>query len=271
MRRTIGCALGAVVCYFVAVRTPFGQRWDESVFEARKALELAPRRAATAGLRTAVAPLVVLVGAMGFMAACADRRRRITAGAAAVGLVGAMATARLLRMSLPRPEAVGHVWSSGANSWPSGHATLFMALGLVAVMLVPGRRCAPVAAASAVVVAISGAVLLGSGWHRASDVVGGFLVAVAWFSAMQWIDDRRPLPDVQPVGHVELPRVLAVVAACVVVSTACLLVLVRGADVVVSSELPTFVGVTGSVQLVAFAVIGGFLSSRSGRVSAVER
>lgn len=266
----IGCALGAVACYVIAVRTPLGQRWDESVFEARKALELAPRRAATAMLRPMVAPLVLLISILGIVAVRGDRRRRSTVVAAATGVVGVAVTARLLRMSLSRPSPVGHVWSSGANSWPSGHAAVIMALGLVAVMLVPACLRPSVAAASAVVVAMAGAVLLSSGWHRASDVVGGFLIAMVWLSAVRRIDDRLRFPDVHSVGGVELPRPLAVAAASVVVLTAFLLVVIRGADGVADSELPVFIVVTGSVQLGAFAVIGRFLSSGRGRVCHLE-
>src|SRR5207237_6468526 len=68
-------------------------------------------------------------------------------------------------------------------SFPSGHATVAMALALAVVVVSPRVLRAPLAVAGAVYAAAVGISLVALGWHYPSDVLGGFIVAAAWSAA----------------------------------------------------------------------------------------
>jgi membrane-associated phospholipid phosphatase len=76
-------------------------------------------------------------------------------------------------------QSVGGVFI-GAGSWPSGHSTAALTLGLCAVLVSPPRWRPFTAVVAALFAAAVGASLLILAWHMPSDVLGGYLVASFW-------------------------------------------------------------------------------------------
>jgi len=88
-----------------------------------------------------------------------------------------------------RPEYAGHYLASGSYSFPSGHATLsFLGVSMLLYTLISTNRLRdPMMRRSAIVLAAAWILLVGLsrvylGVHFPSDVVGGYMIAAAWFS-----------------------------------------------------------------------------------------
>ncbi|WP_372789347.1 phosphatase PAP2 family protein [Paraconexibacter sp.] len=115
-----------------------------------------------------------------------------------VVLVAAGATTTLLKPLLATPrydEWLGDGQIMAA-SWPSGHASASMTLGLLAVLAMPPRlRPTAAAAGGAFAISVSYAIL-SLGWHFPSDVIGGFLNAAMWVAllvaTLAALEQRRP-------------------------------------------------------------------------------
>jgi len=135
------------------------------------------------GLANPLPQLVLLAGA----SAIAWRRGlRRHALAAAVLVVGADLTTQLLKLALshPRYQPILGFWQINPTSFPSGHSTAAMSMALAYLLVAP-------VAWRAAVVTLGGALVLGVGcsvvllhYHYPSDVLGGWLVAAAWFFAI---------------------------------------------------------------------------------------
>ena len=111
------------------------------------------------------------------------RRRPGLAAAILLILIGAGTTTELLKLLLPEHRHVTLVHDAmpaGVGTWPSGHATAAMSLGLCLVLAV-APRWRPWAAllGAAFTLAVSYAFLT-LGWHYPGDAVGGLLVAATW-------------------------------------------------------------------------------------------
>lgn len=107
-------------------------------------------------------------------------RREVVTTVVALGVVAAanLTTQLLKHELLSRPDngATGE-WH---NSFPSGHATV-LASAVFALFLVCAPRVRPaIALLGASALVIVGALLVGSQWHRPSDVVGGILVVAIY-------------------------------------------------------------------------------------------
>jgi membrane-associated phospholipid phosphatase len=171
------CLLGLVVLYLLAVRTGFGQHLDDDALLGRS---VNPRvqHAASRLLRSIdVASLVALGGGI-VLLAVARARVRLALGAAAL-IVGATGTAEGLKHVLARPELTGPD-RLPIPSFPSGHTTVATSLVLGLVIVLPSRWRALAAVLGVVYAAAVGVATVTAAWHRPSDVVGGFLLTVAW-------------------------------------------------------------------------------------------
>lgn len=172
------CVGALIALYAIFVRTVDGQRIDAAAIDGRRFAGARAREAADLVLTTidvttlALAVVALVLGAL-------LRRRPTLAALAASVIAGSVLTTEVLKGHLlVRPELVGP--EAYDNSFPSGHATIAMAVGLAAVLVVPSswRRFAALAA-----IGYAGAVgvaALALGWHRPSDVVGAFCVATGW-------------------------------------------------------------------------------------------
>ncbi len=184
--------------------------------------------------------------------ALARGKRREAFGAVAV-ILGANATTQVLKPLLGFLDPLSAEAVRGlANSFPSGHATVAMSLGLAFLLVAPQvwRRLAALAG-WAYSIAV-GAALLALGWHYPSDVAGGYLIATAWAgAAAAGISTRRPSPE----RSTDLPptpvREAAGLSAALFVASA---FLVGGAVAV--AKLPGLLFHI-SLQPLFFAAVGG--------------
>jgi membrane-associated phospholipid phosphatase len=111
------------------------------------------------------------------------RGRRWEALAAVALVAGANLTALVLKVTLAHPRFYPVLGADqvGSDAFPSGHATSSMSIALAAVLVTPARvRLAVASGAAAYVIAVSTSLLVLS-WHLPSDVLGGLLVASAFF------------------------------------------------------------------------------------------
>ena len=175
------CVAALAVVYLVAVRTHTGQHLDDDALLGR-ALNYRVQAATQRLLNSLDATSLAVVG--GAIVVVAVARARLRLGVAAGVLIGgATATTEVLKRVLPRPLLTGPDRLAGP-SFPSGHAAVAAALALGLVLVVPARWRGLAAVAGTTYAVLVGAATVTAGWHRPSDVVGGFLVTVAWAATL---------------------------------------------------------------------------------------
>ena len=213
----VGVALLALL-YLVLVRTKWGQHFDDIAFDGRGVEDPEVTRATNDLLHSVTrSSLVLLTGAL-VLFALARRRWRLALIAGA-SITGAVATTEILKLHvLTRPDLDG-IAGIEQNSFPSGHATIGMALSLGLVMVSP-QRWRWLAAIAALVVAMTfGVGVLATGWHRPSDTLGAYLVAVIWIALGTALLLAWRGPGADDMGRVEArlePRAVAVAGLLVV-------------------------------------------------------
>jgi membrane-associated phospholipid phosphatase len=127
----------------------------------------------------------IALAALAAVLTVARRRRRYLATVTIATLIGANATTYLLKPLLAGADPLGGEAARGIDaSFPSGHASAAMSLALVAVIVAPPRRRGLVALLAALYAGCVGVGLVALSFHYPSDVVAGFLLASAWFTAM---------------------------------------------------------------------------------------
>lgn len=167
-----------VVLYVVAVRTAWGQRLDDASLDGRTARPVVLHATSRLLDTISLSSLALLGGAA--TAVAVARRRVHLALAAAVVVVGANVTSQILKhVVLGRPDLLGSPEPLGP-SFPSGHTTIAMSLALAFVLVVPARARAVTALCGLVYACLIGTGTVTAGWHRPSDVMGGFLVVMMW-------------------------------------------------------------------------------------------
>ncbi|MEO5899432.1 MAG: phosphatase PAP2 family protein [Ilumatobacteraceae bacterium] len=176
----------AITIYVVAVRTSLGQRLDDVAFNRRSVVTAATTRQTDRLLGTiSVASLIVFGGVV--VVTALARRRLSLAVAAGIAMSGSVITAEVLKLRvLTRPDFSG-VNGLGYNTFPSGHTTIGMALSLGVVMVAPPHLRRVALLIAALTSTAFGTAVLASGWHRPSDAVAGFLVALGWFAAVSCV------------------------------------------------------------------------------------
>ncbi len=175
------CAVALVALYVLAVQTAWGQRLDGAALSGRIFGRPRVREVTYGVLRTiSMSSLAFLGGAVVVIALSRGRTRR--ALAAVVLIAGANLTTQVLKLHvLPRPDLVRGPLES-KPTFPSGHATVAMSLAVALVVVVGRRHRIAAAVAGTGYAAVIGGATLTAGWHRPSDVIGAFLVVVAWAS-----------------------------------------------------------------------------------------
>ncbi|HEV7529673.1 MAG TPA: phosphatase PAP2 family protein [Solirubrobacteraceae bacterium] len=140
-------------------------------------------------------PLFTIWGAVLVLVAIARQRPRV---ALAVALVLALAplSSEILKPLLAHPHVRIGYTHIGPPSFPSGHSTAAAILALSAVLVVPRRARFAVGALAAAFALAVGAALLIRAWHMPSDVLGGYLIALAWtalaVAGVRWSERRWP-------------------------------------------------------------------------------
>jgi membrane-associated phospholipid phosphatase len=183
--------IGVAAVYWLAVLTPQGQGVENSGLRGAD-LVFGRATGAAAGALADVTPLSMVVGAL-LVAAIALIRRRPALAVASVGsiVVTAGLTQLLKNVVLERPELVDtDSWYTG-GSFPSGHTAAAVSVVFALAMVVPGRARTVVLALGGAVVVLVGNLTMAASWHRASDVLGADLVALASASvACAWLTTR---------------------------------------------------------------------------------
>jgi membrane-associated phospholipid phosphatase len=244
---------GVAVTYHLFVRTSLGQAVDTAALRGAdvdhpRAVEIMSRTLNGTTLASLV--LVCLaVAAIGVV-----RRRIDLAVGAALLVIGANVTTRLLKTRLDRPELDGF---PAPNSFPSGHTTAAASVAFALVLVLPHAIRGMVALVGATYVMVIAVATVWAEWHRPSDTIAALLVALAWGALVVTVLRLRRLRS----GPVERPSRLAtllLLAAGAVASAAALL----GLAAVAMSERVTpdlvsgrFAFLTGAAGITAVVAV----------------
>jgi membrane-associated phospholipid phosphatase len=157
------------------------------------------------------------------------RGRPRVAAMLAIVLLCANETTQLLKPLLAGPRDPVAGVALDLASWPSGHATAAMSLGLCAVIAAPSRLRPVVATAMAAFAVAVSYSFLELGWHYPSDVLGGFLVAGTWtllgIAGLSILEERgrERLPDARPARRASFSVGEALAPVGVLAAVACFL------------------------------------------------
>jgi hypothetical protein len=108
-------------------------------------------------------------------------RRRLSLGVVSVGVIAAsIATTELFQHFLQRPILLAQGYRREDQSFPSGHATVAMALMCGLVMVVPYRFRGTAVFLGSVWAGGVGVATVTVSWHRPSDTVGADLIVIVY-------------------------------------------------------------------------------------------
>ncbi len=183
----LGSVVALVALWYVFIRTNDGRRFENFVWDSRRVMAPRVRRTQNDALNlvtvSTLALSLVAVLVLGLL-----RRTWFVAVTVCAAVVGASVTTQVLkRVVVNRPPTLGELARISTNSFPSGHATIctVVALGALLMTAQHWRRLALVLAAVWVTFQCTGVVT--AGWHRPSDTLAGYAVALAWMAAAVWV------------------------------------------------------------------------------------
>lgn len=183
MRTRVGlAALAVVAVYVVAVGTAPGRSID--VLLLRHDFGSGPAYRAAGQVLGAITWLTV--GAAGLAIALWAMLRRGLGHACRIlaGIAGTYVSALGLSLALKGVDPLGgEALRLAGGYYPSGHAAMVAALALAAVATAPANMRRIVAVLAAAAVGTVGVVIVVLHSHYPSDVLGGWLLAVAWMVA----------------------------------------------------------------------------------------
>jgi membrane-associated phospholipid phosphatase len=177
------CAGLLVTVYLLAVWTPQGQHFEDSVLRA------ADRVAGTTTETRAVDTLdgitaTSVVAAVVLVLLVAVLRRKLLLGFLSVAVIAAsVITAEIMQRTMLRPILLAHGYRREDQSFPSGHAAVAMSVMCALVLVAPYRFRGPVVFLSSLWAATVGVATVTSAWHRPSDSIGSDLIVVFWACA----------------------------------------------------------------------------------------
>jgi membrane-associated phospholipid phosphatase len=195
-----GVAAGAfaallALVYAISFTTRVGLRADKWIFEQMQRTGLHRARGSAhplgAHALTLLTGAAVAVGVASLAVYFAVTRRPRVAAVVAFVFIGSFATTEIVKPPLSvlgrrlAPDRVA------ADSFPSGHATIAMAALLIAVIAAPPRvrlLASVLCVAIATVVAL---LVVATGLHPPSDVVGGYLVSAGWAATLAGLGEDR--------------------------------------------------------------------------------
>jgi membrane-associated phospholipid phosphatase len=173
-----GSTLMVVLADVLFVLNPFGQELENlALLGARD--EFRELRADSLEDLSSISAIGFAVSIAVVMLLALLRRKPALALAAAAVMAGSAVTTELAKRVLFRPELIDAPPNWLSNSFPSGHVTVAVAVGIGAVLVVP-YALRPLTTLVAVVYATGIAQAVGiAGWHRLSDVIGAAFVVLA--------------------------------------------------------------------------------------------
>jgi len=220
-RRLVAAVILVFLLFAVSVLTPLGQLLGDLVLTGRPTDD-PDRIAAAKDVLGVVSVASLAVSGLAIAAIAALRGRWWLGGAMLVAIAGANGTTQVLKRAvLWRPTAETDLGVGVLNSYPSGHATVVAVLVLALVVVVPVRLRPIAVLAGAALFTLIGSETITEGWHRAEDVVGAGLVALAWVAGAALAVLRLrgadvPDPDAMR-GHLGAGRLLLAAALAVLV------------------------------------------------------
>jgi undecaprenyl-diphosphatase len=153
------------------------------------------RQAALVAAATGYLPVAVATAALALALLLRGRRRSAVLVAVSVG--GVLLTNPLLKRLVDRPRPDGLTADVSPFSFPSGHVAATAALATAVVLAAGGARRWWATAIVVVVVAAGAQLVLGR--HHPTDLLGGWLWATAWTTAVWHAAPagRAPCPGVR--------------------------------------------------------------------------
>jgi membrane-associated phospholipid phosphatase len=165
------------VSYVVMVGTQGGRALDGAWTDRAMPSSSSGFGRSTAVMDIMAPPHVVLACLTLLLVAVVCRQWR-RATATAVGMLGLLVSARVLKALLPRPDSDALVLP---NSFPSGHVAGAAAIGIALLLLSSGRWRWPALVVGAAIVTLTAASAVSLQWHRPSDALGAVLLAMIWY------------------------------------------------------------------------------------------
>ena len=248
------CALGFAATLVVALHTGEGLHDDAALFHHVYGNAELPVRAAGAartlllGIDAAFVLVVVLL-----LAGLAALRRRISRAVAAAAVVlCSVASVEALKHGLPH---IGSLIPSGRPpTFPSGHTSIAVSLGLAAVLAAPPVLRPAAALVGAAYAGSVGLSLIVLGWHYPADVVGAFFVCGFWAATIaSLIGGTVARPEVSPAG-----ALVAAAATAVALVLAALIASRHPAGVVALRSARSVVATGAALGVLSLALFGCF-------------
>lgn len=254
--------LATALLFQVAVRTAEGQRLDD-LARGDLSRSAAPRAfTATQRLLETISVSSLALFGLGIMAIALARRSPARALGAGVVVLGANLTTQAIKAHFDRPDLVGGGLTT-EGAFPSGHVTVAMSLAMGLVLVAPASfrwtatlfGCAYAAGVGVAVIALD--------WHRPSEVVGAYLVCVAWTAAVASIVVGADRPEDADARDSRAARVGGLIAAVLLLAFA-VVVGVTAAhrlDVVRIVDDRTAFAAGAAVCVAACAALGGLVAT----------
>lgn len=173
---SVGCVLFTLGLFVLAVKWPSGSRLDAAALHGHKLVNTSLKRAVSSCLANSLwflFPAAVLV-----VGSTVLRREYRQAVAAFGAMVGAVVVNEAVSRLLSSSSVVGPDPRGASAPFPSGHAAAGMAVALGLIIAVPRRRRGVAALAGVAVWAFLGVSVVISGWHRPSESLAAFAVAL---------------------------------------------------------------------------------------------
>lgn len=179
-----------IALYFLAVTTEIGQRADTAALTGGDDTPKAAQTAADLLLRIvsigSLAATVVVLSALAWL----RRRPGLLLVPAAVIGTSLVATELFKHVILERPDLLADP-RLRENSYPSGHTTVAISIGLAALLIAPPSLRQRVAVGAALLSAAAGVFVVTAEWHRPSDPVGSYLLTLSCAAAVSaWLVRR---------------------------------------------------------------------------------
>lgn len=194
----VGAGAGVLALYVAVVRTYWGQRLDEHAFSGREVIDGRPSEGAD-DLLSLISEGTLVLAVVALVLLAVIQRRPGMALLAFVVVAGSLLVTEVLKLEvLTRPALVPSAVLD--NSYPSGHTTIGIGVGLALLLVAPPRLRLPAAIGAAALAAAVGIATVAAGWHRPSDAVAAYFVAFAVAAAataamLRFAPAAAPQPD----------------------------------------------------------------------------